>query len=609
VDSVITCLVIDGKFECVVPSGLLDLRIRREPLAPVYAWDVRVPPGGFVDLGKLQLRQAASVSGWLETADGKPIPPECHVELAPDSSDAGADRGSDPALSGLALEAPVNDRGFFQVIGVPPGSYVLTALATGYAPARIAPVQVRPDLEAQVIDRLVLARPVSVEIRIDPPREPYGSAWKVELSRKAAFSDPPLETFRCQSSGDDGICRIGKVAPGSYELLVFGERNDRWHAEMIEVSQESAPIAVRIPLVEVRGIVKRGKDVVAATVWLVRDGRSLRFDADEKGRFEGLVPTEGLWDVDLLTGGEKERMLLASVEVKIPDGKAYAPVEVRIPDTTLVCEVVDGAGRPVPGALVLAAAQRPRPTSERQIQSSTHETGSGGEVTIKGLPPGRINLMASEGDRKSEWIEADLVDGSEGSPIRLTLRSLREIEGRIASGAGGVPGALVLAWPPFQGQGASHIAQDVAGPTGTFHLSVPPEAGILNVLVLPPGHALRMLPVPIAPGSPLEIPVDPSSGTLVLDLGGAENGPSPLLVHNGVFVSLQFLRPWMRMQGVNQKNPRQLVVPAMEPGVYSLCSGAQAVRTLTEGKAPPAASCSTGVLAAHSELVLTSAEE
>jgi hypothetical protein len=162
---------------------------------------------------------------------------------------------------------------------------------------------------------------------------------------------------------------------------------------------------------------------------------------------------------------------------------------------------------------------------------------------------------------------------------------------------------MVIAWPPFQGQGASHIAQDVAGPTGSFHLSVPQETGVLNVLVFPPGHAFRMLTVTTAPDSPLEIPVDPSSGTLVVDLGQGE-GPMPLLVHNGVFASLQLLKPWMRMQGTRQDDPRKLVLDGMEPGVYSLCGGAPAIGALTEGKTPPAASCSTGVLAAHSELVL-----
>jgi hypothetical protein len=595
--------VVDGKLDCAVPSGLLDLRVRREPLAPAYAWGVQVPAGRAVDLGTIQLRQGASVSGWLETADGKPVPPECRVELTPDSSEATGERGDDPTLRGLALETPVNDRGFFQLIGVPPGAYVLTARAPGYAPARVAPLQVRPDLEAQILDRLILARPVPVEIRIDPPREPYGAAWKVQLIRKAALSDAPLETLLCQPSRDEGSCRLGNVVPGQYELLVLGEHDDRWHEEMIEIGRDSSPIEVRIPLIEVRGTVVRGEESVAATVWLVRDGRSLRFDADEKGRFEGLVPKEGLWDVDLLAGGERERMLLAPVEVKVPDGKTYAPVEVRIPDTTLVCEVVDDAGRPVPFADVLVAAQRARPTRERQIQNSSHQAGPTGEVTIQGLPPGPVTLMASKDERKSEWTQAELVDGSEGSPVRLTLRSLKPIEGRVSSGGGGVPGTMVIAWPPFQGQGASHIAQDVAGPTGSFHLSVPQETGVLNVLVFPPGHAFRMLTVTTAPDSPLEIPVDPSSGTLVVDLGQGE-GPMPLLVHNGVFASLQLLKPWMRMQGTRQDDPRKLVLDGMEPGVYSLCGGAPAIGALTEGKTPPAASCSTGVLAAHSELVL-----
>jgi hypothetical protein len=55
---------------------------------------------------------------------------------------------------------------------------------------------------------------------------------------------------------------------------------------------------------------------------------------------------------------------------------------------------------------------------------------------------------------------------------------------------------------------------------------------------------------------------------------------------------------------VRTNNPTRLLVPNVSAGSYSVCVGAAAVSRLREGGEPPAASCSSGVLAPNGELVL-----
>lgn len=54
---------------------------------------------------------------------------------------------------------------------------------------------------------------------------------------------------------------------------------------------------------EILGRVTLGDDPLAATLWFGgRSGvRRIRFDSDEKGRFDGWLPEEGTWPVDLVS--------------------------------------------------------------------------------------------------------------------------------------------------------------------------------------------------------------------------------------------------------------------------------------------------------------------
>lgn len=598
-EATIPCPVAAGNLRCETPAGKFDLRLRAEGgFAPVYLWGIEIPAGKAASLGDLKLRRGASVSGWVQTAEGRLPAAECRLKLSPVRASEEDLRVRDQ-LEKASFEARPDEKGFFQIVGVPPGQYELTAEQPGYAPARRHPIDVRPDLEAQVIDRLTLARPVTFEVALDPPVEPYGHPWRIVLARKAQASDPPSDSYSGEAS-EEGIWRAPGIAPGSYEIQVLGDQKAVWHVELVDVQPGRSSVQIDLPVLRIKGTVTFGKEPLAATLWLSqKPGQHLVFDSDDRGRFSGVLPGEGLWRPQIAADTLKLRLQLDPVEIKLAQGKTVAEVEIHVPATHLAGQVVDEDGRPVTGARVSVTRVGTKGVDQ-------FETADKGEFSARGLRPGSVLVEATEKDRRTPYTMATVPEEGDSPWLRLVLRRLRTFEGRIVSANGGVPGAMVQAWSPLVAQGSastSNIDQAVSDAEGRFRVELPADAALLNLLVLPPGFALRLLTLAWTPGQAVEIPVEPSGGTLVLEL--AAEGSAPLLVHGGTFTLPQMLSAWARMQGARSPDPRRLVVPNVEAGAYSLCRGAGVVSRLRNGGEPPAAHCSTGVLAPNGDLLLT----
>lgn len=592
-DATITCPVREGALDCPIPAGRVDLRLRAEGFTPLYLWDLNLPARESRDLGRLRLQRGASVVGWVQDEDGKPAS-GVRVELAPNHVGSALSIVVSRELERMKLEAKSNEKGFFQLTDVSPGRYVLRASKDGFAPVRVQPVDVRPDLEAEVIEKLRLARPVVLEVTVDPPFEPYGKPWEIELLRRSSPSEQPTDRIAGKISRE-GTWRSPGIPPGTYELGILGDLGTRWHSESLEIEPGEPPLHVEIPVLRIKGTVSIGDEPFPATVWLGHEGRNLRFDTDVDGSFEGLLPEEGTWRVELRSTEEGWRIYLDPVEIK-PPGKNLAEVKLEVPDTRLAGEVVDPSGRPVPGASVgFFSGQR---------KSSDDRTNEDGEFETRGLLPGPLIVSARHEMLESESVLVQLAEGVENPRLRLVLRGSRIVEGRVVSQTGAVPGARVMAWPLLAGSPGQSIAEYVTGPDGSFSLEVWGESALLNVLVLAPGHALRMTTMLAEPGHKPEIAVDSQGGTLVFEL--SEGGPLPLLVRNGVFIPLQLLDSWVNAQRARSKDPRRIVVPQMEAGPYSLCAGAGVVSSLQQGGEPPAARCVSGVLSPYGELVLRS---
>lgn len=114
--------------------------------------------------------------------------------------------------------------------------------------------------------------------------------------------------------------------------------------------------------------------VLAATLWLSRkDRRRLRFDSDDHGRFSGVLPEEGLWIPQIQSETEKLSLFLEPVEIKPPQGKNLATVEIHVPDTKLSGQVVDEEGQPVPVAHLILLTMEPW----RSLRATQHTANLG----------------------------------------------------------------------------------------------------------------------------------------------------------------------------------------------------------------------------------------
>lgn len=584
-------------WECAVPAGVADLRLRAAAWTPVYLWGVRVETGRTVDLGTLALRPGASVVGRVVTEAGLAAAGS-KVRLAPERMGSPGEASILQRLDALASETQTNDRGFFQLQGVPPGTYVVTATGTGLAPARVSPVLVREGLEAEILDPLVLARPVALRIDLSPPVDPYGNPWRIQLLRESNAGGT-MGRSGVGLADREGRWSQSGLAPGKYRIWVLGDLDSRWVDQEVELYPGDVPIPIEIPVVEVQGLLSIGDAPLAGTLWLGgRTGsRAVRFDADEEGAFAGFLPEEGLWPVDLVSESEGLRLALEPVEIRRKRGQRVAEVEIQVPDTTLEGEVVDESGDGVPGARIGLTGSR---------KHSEVTAGKDGRFRVRGLAPPQVFVEAWEGDRSAGPFEVALDEGRKSPGLRLVLRSTLEVRGRVISAAGPIPGAEVVAWPTLGQVPFASDAQAVTGPDGSFRLHVPSQTSSLSLFVFPPGHAFHMTQVAVERGKPLEVPIASTGGTLVLELPRGDGGsppPSPLLVHGGTFTPALLLWRWISLQRAEPAEPGLLIVPNVETGSYSLCLGAGV--ELRQGKEPPAGRCTTGFLPPNGELRLS----
>jgi hypothetical protein len=288
------------------------------------------------------------------------------------------------------------------------------------------------------------------------------------------------------------------------------------------------------------------------------------------------------------------RLALHPVEIKTSPGKRWAEVDLTLPDTLVVGEVVDESGRGLSTADVASI--------DLADQTQTHlTTDDRGHFKLRGLQPGSTIFEAEADGKSSGPVSWSVEEGHESPFLRLTVRERIVIRGRVLTPRGPVPGAEIQAWPDLDQGPLAGIENSVTGPDGSYNLSVPAGSRTLNLLVFAPGFALRILRAPIQPGQPLDIPLEPQGGALAITLkrGIGKAGPSPLLLHGGAFALLQLLGRWVTLQG-GTADRGKLILENVEAGDYSLCTGGAAA---ARGEAPQA-SCQSGYLAAGSELGL-----
>jgi hypothetical protein len=587
----------DGeRWRCRLPSGRLDLRITAAGFIPQYLWQVVISPGKLTRLGPLALAHGSSIVGRVETANGAAIASSCRVELL--ASGLVLLHAEDPRRTGVR-SGKVGARGFFQLDGVAPGSYALTARQPGFATTTLLPVVVEKDQETQLAQPLILTPPLQLEVELTPALDPWGQPWRVVLMRK----ELALAKLREAGGGPsvDGRFSRRELDPGLYSLDVRDSQGASFLSE--DVDLESDRILIReIPLVLVEGTVSKGESPFATRLGFFTGSRStaIRMDSDAKGRFTGFLPREGRWRLYL---PEFRRTL--RVVVERAKGARSAKLDVIIPDRRLAGEVVDESSMPVPGALV---------TAEGFVADDAPAVQSDGKgnFLLDGLPDEPHLVMAeAEVDDRVLSAEPLVVTPSAdpaGGSLRLVLHEKKRLAGIVSSPAGPVAGAHIEATP--RGHLAVLTAEATTDASGRFRLDVPAEAAELQLLVMPPGFALRTVTLRAPFPDPLPIAVDDAGGSLVvrtpsLDLADLTQA-QPLIVVDGQAIPLASLVSWARTAGEGKQGPRRYEIPRLQAGDYSAClvTLPEQIQVVLGLAALTGKSCDRGTLAPHGELVL-----
>ncbi|HUS64175.1 MAG TPA: carboxypeptidase-like regulatory domain-containing protein, partial [Kofleriaceae bacterium] len=334
---------------------------------------------------------AESIGGSVTDAGGQPVAGvsiSAEVETG-ESEDAG------PGLGGQVVVAVTGADGAFELIGVEKAKYRLRVEGPGILTAEVRFV----DAPGQGV-RILVSREVRIE------------GWVIDQAGKAVDGVPVRAVGRGASavevvSGKDGAFAVEELAEGSYRV----------HAARGELASVAAPVdrlgtGPFLPVVLVlqpaaiiagRVVDAQAAHGVAAEVTLVADDpdeppRSARSAADGTFRIEG-VPL-GRWTADAFAPG-----YVSADRVQFEAASDYAPVIALERGGVVVGRVLDGEGRPVPGAVVVA---RPEGGGDEVSESavarrSAGETAvapavgwQGGMVTATGLqfiPKGELGVV------------------------------------------------------------------------------------------------------------------------------------------------------------------------------------------------------------------------
>jgi hypothetical protein len=569
----IECEVNSLKLQCEVPVGVWDLRLRAKGYVSQYFWSTKIEKGKApADLGTIVLARGSSVIGWVETASGPAAGSGCRIKLG--VNPGGQMRDSDEQREKLReVTARTNERGFFQLSGVKPGKYVLTAEKSGYVPGQLYPVTVVEDQETTLEEPLVLFRPMTLDISLEPTVDPFDLAWLVSLVEDLGYRYKPVTK---DDVAEGGIWHREGLAPGKYLLMVRDGYGSTWHSDSYDLQPGHQRVDVRIEMIPFTGNVHLGEQPIASEMRFRRGDEAnpmkydILFSSDEEGHLGGFLPQEGLWNVLVRCEDPRLHRVVKDVEVRAPDGFAEARVDVAVPDERLGGLTVDQDDMPVTEAEVSCIGMELGLQGDRQ--STT--TDEAGHFELHGLGEGWYMIKATSQSARSEEVQIELTPDEQRDDIKLVLIRDSQIEGRVVDSTGaGVAGATVLRFAP----GAGTQSPAVTDLEGWFTLDVPRSVNELVVNVIAPGNCFLMTTISTEDTSkPVMLMVGAQSGSMRIhgyqEL--AARGLFPTVISRDGLTFTMVLATWSQMHGVfdTVANEGVLTVPMMEPGPYELCA-------------------------------------
>lgn len=605
------CPVEGRRVECEVPAIPLDLRVKVPGHAGIFLWQVRTEPKQSVSLGRRTLIPGGSIVGSVVRERDDRTMAEVEVRVEVESSTGAISRELIEAQRGLPATR-TDARGFFQLVGLEPAGYRVLAAGADGARAEQGGLQLPRDAEIEISRPLRAAAPATLAVQVRPAVPPTRGRWQVEARR---FDTPGHMTTVAQVAGDEsGKATIPGLSAGRYLLTALDAEGSRSAYREVSIPEE-LEVELEVPMLEVEGIVTLGDEPLAADLWFGgrTGGRRVLLQADDTGRFQGFLPEQERYRVDVEAAAVSVRRRMEGVRAWRPLDGGPARIVLRLPDTRVAGRVSTPSGRPAASAVVNVAV----PGENTAFFSKSDD----GKFVFRGLDTGTIRLSASgrlESGERGDAPPIDLVLSKEVTrprEVELVLRAMRALSGRVVDLQGEpVAGALLKIAPLAAGRAVSSGLESAStGLDGRFEVNLPGEASELIVFLgARGGGALRALRVAIPGERELTLVTAHQGGELELRLEGGlvlddPKGTVPIVFQDGIPLHLSVLFTWIQAHGIAVTGGPELFVPNLAAGRIAVCllDFEQLTRLdASPGSFAPSPSCASGDLSPGGRLVL-----
>ncbi len=598
------CPITAGHWSCLAPAGRFDLRLSSHGFAPVYEWSVTLTAANNTDLGSLVLQRAASVFGRAVRSDGSSPQGSCQARLGPDPNRRGAPEDEPSPSVAARLAAPLNGRGYFQILGIPPGRYQLAIHCPGASGLRS--LEVVPDRETRIDPPLRLGD-LTLRLALTPGLDPSGHPWRVSVAEVA----PDFQTIVHKTSVREAAAQAGKesegqwlrngLLPGKYHVSVTAADGSLWLQRYLDLQQGGRSLRLRLTAAKVAGRVLLGVTPVSAQLVFSNDagGQTVTLSSDDNGRFQGQLPepsgTAGAtWTVlaHLKQPPATQRLLGVAIPAAGENGRAW--LELRLPALAVRGTVVSAKGGPQQGIQVSFK-------NASGVQAST-ATDALGHFQMADLAAGKYTVEA-ESVKGASVSKSIIVTSGASLNLRLVLKPATHIPFQITSDQGPVAGATVQVWvAPGVPWAFTHSDQN-----GQLNLSLPPGTTDVSLTVSAPGYALTLTRIHLSgtasdSSDPHTVTLETSGGTLQLNFqeagGMAASGDADpgtyYLIHKG---AIQDARAIPGGSSAPTGDNGQEVIQGLATGSYGLCrvTAPAQLTTLWSGSLPSSI-CTTGSL-------------